>query len=132
MFPDYHPQPRSLRQLTLTLASVRFVHMAISSRVDMSGYRFRLKVCSSSCSCCDVKWVRWRRCRLFFLSFLVAGPPELPSPVPLSAIVVPPPSSWDIPLLMFSVFTEEASTRVTEGREKSIKTLSINSFRGNR
>lgn len=57
------------RRLTLTRASVRFVHMAISSRVDISGYRFRLNVCSNSCNCCDVKCVRWRRWRLFFLSF---------------------------------------------------------------
>lgn len=43
--------------------------MAISSRVDMSGYRLRLNVCSSSCSCWEVKCVRCRRWRLFFLSF---------------------------------------------------------------
>lgn len=55
--------------LTLTRASVKFVHIAISSRVLMSGYRFRLNVCSNSCNCCDVKWVLWRRCLLFFLSF---------------------------------------------------------------
>lgn len=57
------------RLLTLTRASVKLVHMAISSRVLISGYRLRLNVCSNSCSCCDVKCVLWRRCRLFFLSF---------------------------------------------------------------
>lgn len=55
---------------TLTLASERFVHMAISSLVDMSGYRFLEKVCSSSCNCCDVKWVLCRLCLLFFLPSL--------------------------------------------------------------
>lgn len=54
--------------LTLTLASVRFVHMAISSRVDMSGYRFLANVASNSCNCWLVKCVLCRRCRLFFLS----------------------------------------------------------------
>lgn len=39
----------------------------------MSGYRFLLNVCSNSCNCCDVKCVRWRRCRLFFLSFFVSS-----------------------------------------------------------
>lgn len=53
--------------LTLTLASVRFVHMAISSRVLMSGYRFLAKVASNSCSCWLVKCVRCLRCLLFFL-----------------------------------------------------------------
>lgn len=57
------------RTLTLTRASVKLVHMAISSRVLMSGYRLRLNVCSNSWSCCDVKCVLWRRWRLFFLSF---------------------------------------------------------------
>ena len=33
-----------------TLASVRFVQFAISSRALMSGYRFRVKPDSSSCS----------------------------------------------------------------------------------
>lgn len=60
---------RRLIKLTLTRASVKFVHIAISSRVLMSGYRLRLNVCSSSWSCCDVKCVLWRRWRLFFLSF---------------------------------------------------------------
>lgn len=43
--------------LTRTRASVRLVHMAISSLVDMSGYLFLAKFASSSCSCCDVKCV---------------------------------------------------------------------------
>ena len=62
-----------LNGLTLTRASVRLVHMAISSRVDISGYRFLLNVCSNSCNCCDVKCVRCRLCRLFFLSFFVSS-----------------------------------------------------------
>lgn len=61
------------RELTLTLASVKFVHMAISSRVDISGYRFRWNVCSNSCNCCDVKCVLCRLCLLFFLSFFVSS-----------------------------------------------------------
>lgn len=77
-------------KLTRTLASVKFVHIAISSRVDISGYRFLLNVCSNSCNCCDVKCVRCRRCRLFFLSFLVS-----------SAVTIG--SSW-MPEV-FSVFT---------------------------
>lgn len=77
-------------KLTRTLASVKFVHIAISSRVDISGYRFLLNVCSNSCNCCDVKWVRCRRCRLFFLSFFVSS-------------VVTMGSSW-MPEV-FSVFT---------------------------
>lgn len=74
--------------LTRTLASVRLVHMAISSRVDMSGYRFLLNVCSSSCSCCDVKCVRCLRWRLFFLSFL--GSSAAPPPPP----AIESPLSW--------------------------------------
>lgn len=62
-----------IKVLTRTRASVKLVHIAISSRVDISGYRFRLNVCSNSCNCCDVKWVRWRRWRLFFLSFFVSS-----------------------------------------------------------
>lgn len=56
--------------LTLTLASVRFVHIAISSLVLMSGYRFRANVASSSCNCCEVKCVRCRLWRLFVLLLL--------------------------------------------------------------
>lgn len=60
-------------KLTLTRASVKLVHIAISSLVDISGYRFLLNVCSNSCNCCDVKCVLCRRCLLFFLSFLVSS-----------------------------------------------------------
>lgn len=74
--------------LTLTLASVKLVHIAISSRVDMSGYRFRLNVCSSSCNCCEVKCVRCLRCRLFFLSFFASSPPATIESFP------PAPPSW--------------------------------------
>ena len=56
-------------ELTLTLGSVRLVHIAISSRTLISGYRFLVKRASSSCNCWLVKWVRWRRCLLLFLSF---------------------------------------------------------------
>lgn len=56
----------SLVPPTRTLASVRFVHTAISSLVLISGYRFLWKVASSSCSCWLVKWVRCRRCFFFF------------------------------------------------------------------
>lgn len=55
---------------TLTRASDKFVHMAISSLVVMSGYRFLLKVASSSANCCDVKCVLCRLCRLPFLPSL--------------------------------------------------------------
>ena len=61
---------------TLTRGSVKFVHMAISSRVLMSGYRLRVKVASSSCNCCDVKWVLCRRCRFFRPSLSVSSAPE--------------------------------------------------------
>lgn len=57
--------------LTLTLASVRLVHMAISSRVLISGYRFLVNVASNSCNCCEVKWVLCRRWRLFVLLLLL-------------------------------------------------------------
>lgn len=63
-------------RLTLTRGSVRFVHIAISSRVLISGYRFRVKVASSSWSCCDVKWVLWRRCLFFRPSLSVSSGPE--------------------------------------------------------
>ncbi len=66
--------------LTLTLASVRLVHMAISSRVLMSGYRFRAKVASSSWSCWEVKWVRCLRCRFLFLEFLSPTPSSRSEP----------------------------------------------------
>lgn len=75
--------------------------MAISSLVDMSGYLFRLKVCSSSCSCCDVKWVLWRRCLLFFLSFLVS----------VSADTIESPS-WPIPTGVTTSVLIEASFSV--------------------
>lgn len=57
--------------LTLTLASVRFVHMAISSLVLMSGYRFLVNVASSSWSCCEVKWVLCLLCLFVFLLFFM-------------------------------------------------------------
>lgn len=72
--------PCEERTLTRTRGSVRLVQRAISSRVAMSGYRFRPNTDSSSCSgapvgegtgrqgqwavtwsCWEVKWVRWRR-----------------------------------------------------------------------
>lgn len=59
-----------LWKLTLTLASVKLVHIAISSLVLMSGYLFRAKVASSSCNCWLVKCVRCLRWRFVFLSFL--------------------------------------------------------------
>ena len=55
---------------TRTLGSVRLVHIAISSRTLISGYRLRAKRASNSCNCWLVKWVLWRRCLLLFLSFL--------------------------------------------------------------
>ncbi len=55
-------------QLTLTLASVKLVHAAISSLVAKSGYLFLVNVASNSCNCCDVKWVRWRLVRCFLRS----------------------------------------------------------------
>lgn len=57
--------------LTLTLASVRFVHMAISSLVLMSGYRFLVNVASSSWSCCEVKCVLCLLCLFVFLLFFI-------------------------------------------------------------
>ena len=42
-------------RLTLTLGSVRLVHMDISSLVDMSGYLFLANKASSSWSCWEVK-----------------------------------------------------------------------------
>lgn len=93
-----------IKALTRTLASVKLVHIAISSRVDMSGYRFRLNVCSNSCNCCDVKCVRWRRCRLFFLSFFVSS---------LATIC-----SSCITKLVFSTFTLGSfSDRLPEGKK---------------
>lgn len=67
--------------LTRTLASVRFVHTAISSLVLISGYRFLWKVASSSCSCWLVKWVRCRRCFFFF------GSSAFPSSLLCSALL---------------------------------------------
>lgn len=86
-------------KLTLTRASVRFVHIAISSLVLISGYLFLAKVASSSCNCCDVKCVLCLLCRLFFLSFLLSSE-SLPST----------PTT--------SVFTS-ASDRLPIGRKKS-------------
>lgn len=65
-------------KLTRTLASVRFVHIAISSLVLMSGYRFLAKVASSSCNCWEVKCVRWRRWRFLFCLFFssISSPAE--------------------------------------------------------
>lgn len=87
--------------LTLTLASVRFVHMAISSLVDISGYRFLAKVASSSCSCCEVKCVRCLLCLLFFLSFF--SPSSPPPPPPSSP---PSPGVVDSVLMVVSEFRE--------------------------
>jgi len=56
--------------LTLTRASVRFVQQAISSLVDMSGYRFLINVISRFWSWCCVKCVLCRLCLLFFLPSL--------------------------------------------------------------
>uniref|UniRef100_A0A182IQV2 Uncharacterized protein n=1 Tax=Anopheles atroparvus TaxID=41427 RepID=A0A182IQV2_ANOAO len=70
-------------------------------------------VCSSSCSCWEVKCVRWRRWRLFFLSFLV---PSVPSCWIVVPGVVPLPSSCDMPLLRFSVFTEASLMLRDTGR----------------
>ena len=65
----YLRQDQKRRQiLTLTLGSVRFVHIEISSLVLMSGYLFRVKSASSSCSCADVKCVLCLLCLLPFLS----------------------------------------------------------------
>lgn len=50
---------------TLTRASVRLVHMAISSRTAMSGYRFLENIASSSWSWYEVKCVRCLRCFRF-------------------------------------------------------------------
>lgn len=76
--------------LTLTRASVRLVHMAISSRVDMSGYLFLEKVASSSWSCWEVKCVRCRRCRFPGLAFPPRpDPPSLPSSPPPSSVLIP-------------------------------------------
>lgn len=82
-----------MKRLTLTLASVRFVHMAISSLVLISGYLFLAKVASSSCSCWEVKCVLCRRCLLLFLSFFppspsfAAQPSELSTPTPDSVLM---------------------------------------------
>lgn len=57
-------------KLTRTRASVSPVHMAISSRVAMSGYRFLAKVDSSSCNCWEVKCVLCRLCLLFLVPSL--------------------------------------------------------------
>ena len=56
-------------KLTLTWYSVRLVHITISSRMLISGYRFLVKSASNSCNCWLVKWVRLRRCLLLFLLF---------------------------------------------------------------
>lgn len=50
---------------TLTRASVRLVHMAISSRTAISGYRFLENIASSSWSWYEVKCVRCLRCFRF-------------------------------------------------------------------
>ena len=60
--------------LTLILGSVNEVHIAISSRVLMSGYRFLVKRASNSCNCCEVKWVLcllWRLSLIVFLLLLL-------------------------------------------------------------
>ena len=56
--------------LTRILGSVKLVHIAISSRVLISGYLFRVKSASSSCNCWDVKWVRCLRLPLAFVLLL--------------------------------------------------------------
>jgi hypothetical protein len=58
-------------ELTLIRGSEREVHMAISSRVLMSGYLFLANSASNSWSCCEVKWVRCRLWRLSFTLFLL-------------------------------------------------------------
>ena len=58
-------------ELTLIRGSDREVHMAISSRVLMSGYLFLANSASNSWSCCEVKWVRCRLWRLSFTLFLL-------------------------------------------------------------
>lgn len=71
-------------KLTLTLASVKLVHIAISSLVLISGYLLRAKVASNSCNCWLVKWVRCRLCRFAFLSFLLSSPSPASTPVTTS------------------------------------------------
>lgn len=92
--------------LTLTLASVRFVHMAISSLVDMSGYRFLAKVASSSWSCWEVKWVLCLRCLLFFLSFFSPSSPPPPSSPPKPGVV-------DSVLIVVSEFKERFPAKIS-------------------
>ena len=58
-------------ELTLIRGSEREVHMAISSRVLMSGYLFLANSASNSWSCCEVKCVRCRLWRLSFTLFLL-------------------------------------------------------------
>ena len=62
--------------LTLTWYSVRLVHITISSRMLISGYRFLVKSASSSCNCWLVKWVRLRRWLLLFLLFFPSLDPS--------------------------------------------------------
>ena len=60
-----------LLYLTLILGSVKLVHIAISSRVLISGYRFRVNKASNSCNCCEVKWVRCLRFPFAFVLLLL-------------------------------------------------------------
>ena len=63
-------------KLTLTWYSVRLVHITISSRMLISGYRFLVKSASNSCNCWLVKWVRLRRWLLLFLLFFPSLDPS--------------------------------------------------------
>lgn len=67
--------------------------MAISSLVLMSGYRFLVKVASSSWSCCEVKWVLCLLCLFVFLLFLMfASLPSsatTPTPVSIPSVFIP-------------------------------------------
>lgn len=76
----------NILSLTLTRASDKLVHMAISSLVDISGYRFRANVASNSCNCWDVKCVRCRLWRFVFFPSLSSeslAPTTDDTPVPL-------------------------------------------------